>query len=410
VKSMKIVSLSTSWQNGGAAIAAKQINNCLAVIDGCRVIEISQELFANRHKNRWLGNLLRLYFLVRRKIGRALCFFDDENRLIYRSYSILPSRILDEIRVHSPDIVHLHWVQGEFLSVEDIGKIRVPIVWTLHDAWPISMGAAHHQYEDIANTGNMEVLGCGLLTKWMGWRKKRSWSRVDLTIVSPSRWMYEKSLQSSLCKGARCKLIPNAIDLQCFKPRDVFESRKRLGLPENGLLMLVGSMAGEEDPVKGVDLLLESLRHVECYGDLTILAIGNVCLSDALKMNCISLPLINSRLDMSYVYSAADITCVPSRIETHSMMAAESVCCHTPVIAFNIAGNPSVIDDNETGYLVKPFSTKGYADAICNALEKVRCGGFSYSQFERSRLRWDQDSVAKQYHELYREIIRGAVH
>jgi len=213
-----------------------------------------------------------------------------------------------------------------------------------------------------------------------------------------------------LCKGARCKLIPNAIDLQCFKPRDVFESRKRLGLPENRLLILVGSMAGEEDPVKGVDLLLESLRHVECYRDLTILAIGNVCLSDALKMNCISLPLINSRLDMSYVYSAADITCVPSRIETHSMMAAESVCCHTPVIAFNIAGNPSVIDDNETGYLVKPFSTKGYADAICNALEKVRCGGFSYSQFERSRLRWDQDSVAKQYHELYREIIRGAVH
>ena len=31
------------------------------------------------------------------------------------------------------DIVNLHWINGEMLSIKDIAKIKKPIVWTLHD-------------------------------------------------------------------------------------------------------------------------------------------------------------------------------------------------------------------------------------------------------------------------------------
>ena len=34
------------------------------------------------------------------------------------------------------DLINLHWIQGEMISIEEIGRIKKPIVWTLHDAWP----------------------------------------------------------------------------------------------------------------------------------------------------------------------------------------------------------------------------------------------------------------------------------
>ena len=44
------------------------------------------------------------------------------------------------INDYDPDIVNLHWVAGNMLSVNDIRKIKAPIVWTIHDHWPFSNG------------------------------------------------------------------------------------------------------------------------------------------------------------------------------------------------------------------------------------------------------------------------------
>jgi len=403
---MRIVSLSTSWVNGGAALAAKQINEGLAIGNVCGVIEVSQEAIVSRHRFKWIGGIVRIYLVLRRKVGRLLSVLDTDGTIVYRSYSVLPSGIPDQIKRHNPDIVHLHWVQGEFLSVEEIGNIKGPIVWTLHDAWAISEGAAHHEHEDITNTGNMEKSSYGVLTKWMAWRKRRSWSKLDLTIVSPSKWMHEKAINNPLCIGKRFRVIPNAIDLNCFRPRGVYESRQKLGLPENLQLILVGSMASRKDPIKGVDLLLEALLQLDTDNRVAIVALGNISLDIQLPMSVIRLPLKSSRLDMSYIYSAVDITCVPSRVETHSMMAAESICCHTPVIAFRVAGNPSIIEDGRTGYLIDPFNTNEYAKAIDMGLQRVRDNSFVDASFAKSKQKWDRLSVARQYQDLYREVIQ----
>ena len=38
------------------------------------------------------------------------------------------------------DIVHLHWVSRHILKTSDICKINKPIVYTLHDMWPMTGG------------------------------------------------------------------------------------------------------------------------------------------------------------------------------------------------------------------------------------------------------------------------------
>ena len=59
------------------------------------------------------------------------------------SLSIFPSKWISRINNSDADIVHLHWVQGEMISIYDISKIKKPVVWTLHDMWAFC-GAEHY--------------------------------------------------------------------------------------------------------------------------------------------------------------------------------------------------------------------------------------------------------------------------
>lgn len=52
----------------------------------------------------------------------------------------ISSGIINEVNQYKPDVVHLHWVCGGFLSIKDISKIKSKIVWTFHDSWPFTGG------------------------------------------------------------------------------------------------------------------------------------------------------------------------------------------------------------------------------------------------------------------------------
>ena len=36
------------------------------------------------------------------------------------------------------DLINLHWINHEMISLDDIKKIKKPLVWTIHDNWPFS--------------------------------------------------------------------------------------------------------------------------------------------------------------------------------------------------------------------------------------------------------------------------------
>ena len=59
------------------------------------------------------------------------------------------------------DIVHLHWINAGMIKIEDLAKIRAPIVWSLHDMWAFT-GGCHYDEECQGyekECGNCKVLG-----------------------------------------------------------------------------------------------------------------------------------------------------------------------------------------------------------------------------------------------------------
>ena len=108
-------------------------------------------------------------------------------------------------------MLHLHWVQKGFLSIEDIGKIERPFVWTFHDMWPLTSG---NHYGDV---DSMKRPRSGLARSiWR--RKERAWGDLAVTVVTPSRWLAELAALSPFFQGRPIRVIPNAIDIDLYRP------------------------------------------------------------------------------------------------------------------------------------------------------------------------------------------------
>ncbi len=106
----------------------------------------------------------------------------------------------------SYDLVHLHWLGSNTLTVEEIGRLRQPVVWTLHDMWAFC-GAEHYVSDDTEarfrsgyNSGNRELGESGPdMNRWVWTRKLKSWKR-PMTIVCPSQWLASCARESVLFK------------------------------------------------------------------------------------------------------------------------------------------------------------------------------------------------------------------
>jgi hypothetical protein len=41
------------------------------------------------------------------------------------------------------DIIHLHWINGGFINIKHLAKVKKPIIWTMRDMWPMT-GGCHY--------------------------------------------------------------------------------------------------------------------------------------------------------------------------------------------------------------------------------------------------------------------------
>jgi D-inositol-3-phosphate glycosyltransferase len=170
------------------------------------------------------------------------------------------------------------------------------------------------------------------------------------------------------------EIIPCGVDLSLFTPYDRCEARTQLGLDQACPMLL---FAGRLDPFKGPDLLLcaaslmaeKDAQIVIAGGSLTddcdlqnLQALAqDLCLSD--RVHFLG---ARPREEMPLLYSAADVTVVPSYHESFGLAAVESLACGTPVVATRAGGLSTVVGHNETGFLVPRSSGffAAYADML----------------------------------------------
>lgn len=410
---MKVIHLNHSDISGGAARAAYRIHHSL------RAAGVDSHMWVNKaHAGDWTveGPASKVAKALASVSGHAvspLVKTLKTGNLIIHSPAILPSQWVKRINDSDADIVHLHWVQGEMLSIADIGRIKKPIVWTLHDMWAFC-GAEHYTEDDRWREGyrrdNRPSHESGFdLNRWTWKRKCKYWTR-PMQIVGNSTWLTQCASQSLIMREWPTKFIYYPLNLETWRPFQKNLARELLGLPTDVPLLLFGAMGGGRDPRKGFDLLLQSLEHLRNDSraqGMELVVFGQLApqLPPKLGFPIHYVGLLHDDPSLRALYSAADAIVVPSRQEAFGQTASEAHACGTPVIAFNIGGLPDIVEHQQTGYLANAFDTEDLAHGIAWVLAQraTKSSGVQLGQQARKRAeaRFTPPVVAAQYRAVY---------
>ena len=330
----------------------------------------------------------------------------------YNSPSILPSSWPKFINNSDIDLVHLNWINAEMMSIEDIAKIKKPMIWTFHDMWPF-LGSQHlsnnDKYIDLKNFENKNFLDKIFnLNEWTYFRKKKNWIN-PIQIVTPSQWLADCVKQSELMNSWPVETVPHPIDIDFWKPDAEENSRELLGINSDKIILVYGADGGIESFNKGFDLLLKSLEKLEDHHkDLVLCIFGNET-DIKLKLNytVINFGKITEDKKLRQIYRAADLCVVPSRKESFCQVALEAQSCGTPVIAFSVGGLKDIIEHNITGYLIKPFDIEFFSMSIKNFINnKKKIFIIKNNARKRVERLFSMSSVAKKYINIYKKILK----
>lgn len=334
------------------------------------------------------------------------------------TYSLqwLPERVASSVNKFEPEIVNFHWICDGFLRIETIPKFSTPLVWTLHDMWPLT-GGCHYSGECqryLDSCGLCPQLGSAQLSDFSSWvwqRKKKAFKDLNLTLVTPSHWLASCAKSSSLFAENRVEVIPYGLDLQIYKPIEASLARNILNLPQDKQLILFGAIQATSDFRKGFHLLQPALQYLRnCINpdntQIVIMGASRPVESVELGFRTHYLGTLRDDYSLVLAYSAADIFVAPSLQDNLPNTILESIACGTPCVAFNIGGMPDLINHKQNGYLAHPFEIKDFADGMNLILGDVglrkRMSAFSRKKAEQE---FHSELQAERYRDLFYELV-----
>jgi len=370
---MQVLNLSYSDIKGGGGFrAAYRLHKALRMFDIDSFMRVNVSA-----SNDWTvfgpqSKLLQVFAISRAQFIKPFTALCRTKNPILHSPALLPSHFSNWINKSDFDIVHLHWVQGEMISIEDVSRIRKPIVWTLHDMWTFC-GAEHLAWDERWKEGyfssNRPSHENGLDINRMTWSRKKKYWNHPMTFIAPSQWMKECADQSALLHKQSTYHIPNPIDTTFWSPVPREFARISLNLPQNVPIILFGAVGKNPPHHKGFDLLLQALAifsKFEFFKTPHIVIFGQSQPKEPLPL---SLPIhyvghFQDEVSMKLLYASADCVAIPSRFDNLPNIAVESICCGTPVVSFDVGGLSDIVKHKQNGYVAKSFNVDSFAHGI----------------------------------------------
>lgn len=312
------------------------------------------------------------------------------------------------------DIIHSHyWLSGE-ASIRLRRSWGIPVVHMFHTLGIMKNNVARGA-EEIETSQRIAI-------------ERRLMYDVDGIVAATPLdrahmvWHYGADVD-------RIRVVPCGVDLHHFHPQPQQEARTRLGWPAHQRVVLC---VGRMEPLKGMDCLTRALallhtRHPEWRNKVRVVLVGGASEQHTTQWNTEQRRLAALRTELGVAdaitfvgaqsqqalpdyYAAADVIAVPSHYESFGMVALEALACGVPVIASNVGGLSSTIEDGRSGLLVPPDNPDLLADQLESLLrDDNRRAELSLAARQRA-LSYGWNSVAHKITQLYEErIAQGTV-
>lgn len=309
------------------------------------------------------------------------------------------------------DIIHLHLIHNYMFNLNLLplmSKLK-PIVWTLHDPWLFSGHCIYHfdcdKWKD--KCGDCQYLDTPFKmekdnTAFNFEIKRDIIERSDISFIVASKWMYNKVKESSICKNKKIYLISFGINQNIFKPRDIVEAKKELGIDEDSFVVMFRS---DKSKFKGLDIIKKSLEKIKSKSKITLITLGQKSLLEQFKnkYKIIEYDWIKDDYMLVKLYQACDIFLMPSKQEAFGMMAIEAMSCGKTVLALEGTALPDVINSPECGIACKEEEyTEKLQYLIDNPNELIERGRKS---LEFAKENYNKDVYVERIIKVYKEVM-----
>ncbi|WP_321334268.1 glycosyltransferase family 4 protein [uncultured Bacteroides sp.] len=416
---MRVLLINTSERIGGAAVAAGRLLESLKN-NGIKVKLLVRDKQTDQIS---VVGLERSWLHVWRFVWERVVIWKfnhfKKNNLFAVDIANTGSDITVLPEFKEADVIHLHWINQGMLSLRNIQKILKsgkPVVWTMHDMWPCT-GICHHARE--CTNYQQECHNCPFIygggsKKDLSYRifrkKQKLYKNTPISFVACSQWLQHQAQKSALLAGQRVISIPNPINTNLFKPHDKKEARNRCMLPQEGKLILFGSVK-ITDKRKGIDYLIESCNllaaaHPEWKETLAVVVFGNQSakLENLLPFRVYPLNYVSNEHELVDIYNAVDLFVTPSLEENLPNTIMEAMACGVPCVGFNVGGIPEMIDHLHNGYVAEYKSSEDFANGIYWALTDPEYANLAEQACRKAVASYSEGIIAKKYIDLYNKV------
>lgn len=315
------------------------------------------------------------------------------------------------------DVVHIHSIwknRTGFADLTGVRKIaqRYPTVMTLRDGWMLTGHCACPigcdrwkvgcgECPDLARTPAIQKDYTRLNWK----RKRHTVQSSPLHITAVSSWLKNRILESPIFADKPVHVVHNSVDANAFCPGIQSVARDKLGVPgDRFVALLVGKST--EGMSQYAIAAFNGLNDPEIHPLLVGRAAESA--SESLNGSSTVIPFRSTQEEMAICYQAADVTIVPSEYETFGRVAAESLFCGTPVVAFATGGLSDIVTPNVCGRLVPTRDVEALMNQIAElksqpqtlATMRLDCVHDASRRFSTTR-------IANDYLQVYEAAISG---
>lgn len=334
-----------------------------------------------------------------RLIGRTGCFsFFSTKRLL---------RIMDEFK---PDIVNLHEPHGYFLNLRPffdyLYEHRIPLVYTFHcefaftgkcghplecENWKSGCGNCPH-LRDYPRTEFFDA------TAQMFREKKELLLKQNMVIVTPSKWLADRSKQSFLSE-CDTRVIYNGINTAVFRPAETRTMREKLGIgDEKIVLSVVPDLSMEHKGIADVLSLANRMKD----DNIRFILVGRKKDGMEFPENVIAVGRTDNQAELAEYYSMADCCLMCSDMENLPTTCIEAVCCGTPVAGYDVGGSAETAPAP-----LGRFCGYGDMDALEKNVRFFLENRPDRTFFDDAREFWAGGRMYGEYKALCREILGG---
>ena len=253
----------------------------------------------------------------------------------------------------------------------------------------------------------------GYFNRWLSrifvWMERHCARRSD-RIIELTPGGIKEHLDEGIGRKEQFRVIFSGIDTAPFDAAIARREETRAALsvaPEDFLVGAVGRL----EPIKGFAYFIEAAHRIAAeVPEARFVLVGQGALEAELRRAARPLAgrffFTGPREDVPDLMAAMDVLAVPSINEGMGRVLLEAGAAGIPVVASRVGGIPDIVDDGETGLLVRPRDAAALANAVIElraAPERRHLMGAT----ARAKVvpHFSLESMVEQIENLYEEVL-----